>query len=161
MAIGLVINEAPTDNDLGRLNSLNKIQNKYGTKQRTAEPHQTNQPLTLSSCCLLVFQFWFLVACTRLYQPLLVGRSVGRSVCRKLIARSTRLMAIGLVSIVLQFSPLFCISFKLFLVSFPSLRPGEVSLKDRQKLSTSNYFFPMFHDDIFNVTKTRILPTHF
>ena len=41
----------------------------------------------------------FLVACTRLYKPLcqFVGPSVGPSVRSSLIARSRRLMAIGLV----------------------------------------------------------------
>ena len=43
---------------------------------------------------------FFLVACTQLYKPLcwLVCRSVCLSVCLSLKARSTRLMAIGLVS---------------------------------------------------------------
>ena len=51
------------------------------------------------------FQSFFLVACTRLYKPLCrsvrlsVGPSVSRSIGRSLIARSTRLMAIDLVSI--------------------------------------------------------------
>ena len=39
----------------------------------------------------------YLVACTRLYKPLC--RSVGLSICLSLNARSTRLMAIGLVFI--------------------------------------------------------------
>ena len=43
------------------------------------------------------FICYFLVACTRLYKPLC--RSVGPSVRLSLIARRTRLMAIGLVCI--------------------------------------------------------------
>ena len=47
----------------------------------------------------LDFEICFLVACTRLYKPLSVGRSVGRSVGPSVrrCSRSTRLMAIGLV----------------------------------------------------------------
>ena len=44
----------------------------------------------------------FLVACTRLYKPLCP--SVGRSLCLSLKARSTRLMAIGLICRKTQFS---------------------------------------------------------
>ena len=42
-------------------------------------------------------QITFLIACMRLYKTLSVGRLVGRLVRPSLIARSTRLMAIGLV----------------------------------------------------------------
>ena len=69
----------------------------------------------------LDYAHFFLVACTQLYKPHCwsVGRSVGlfigRSIGPSLNARSTRLMAIGLVSLLSIVNPFF---FALYLSSF-------------------------------------------